>query len=108
MLLLSHVEISSIVVSANLLGILHLQPEQYRARGESVFMRSLVAGSVAGISFFKGSDREMLSEGGELSFECHNLAKHLSYFYFLFLFLFLLVSLFWTYYYKDGAWEDIM
>ena len=36
---------------------------------------------------------------------CHDLAKHLSHFYFIFIFIFLL---FWTYYYKDGAWEDIM
>ena len=67
MLLLSHVEMSSIVVSANLLGILCLRPEQHRARGESIFVRSSVVGSVAGVSFFKGSDGEMLSEESELS-----------------------------------------
>ena len=67
MLLLSHVEMSSIVVSANLLGILRSQPERHRAGGKSVFVRSSVAGSVAGVSFFKGLDGEMSSEGGELS-----------------------------------------
>ena len=75
MLLLSHVEMSSIVVSANLLGILCSRPEHHRARGESVFVRSSVAGSVAGVSFFKGSDGKMSSEGGELSSEIGKMAE---------------------------------
>ena len=74
-LLLSHIEMSSIIVSTNLLGILYSRPEQYRAREESVFVRSLVAGFVVAISFFKGLDREMSSERDELSSEIRKIVK---------------------------------